>query len=404
MPKLNIFKIISGSLLITGTIIGAGMLAIPLVTFQAGFLPAVIITILVWVYMCLTGLLFLEATLWMHKDANILSMSKRFLGNKGKIFAGANFIFLYFCLMVAYFAAGAPLLKTFVLDIFNINISGWAVYGIYGLIFGTIVYIGIKFVDRVNYILMIGLILSYMALVFAGNKAVEIDRLFFKNYKALIFVAPVLFTSFGFHNVIPSLTFYFKENIKVMRWAIILGSFIPLIIYIVWQYLIIGAVSKEALQLAYSQALPVTDTLQSITNVSQIKSIGSSFALFAIVTSMLGVSFSIVDFLGDGLKLKRFGRDRLLLCLLTFIPPFVLSSLDPSLFIIAIGIAGGFGEAFLNGILPAMLVWIGRYKMNLTSKMKVFGGKITLLLIFLIGALVMLIEMFFIFKEYVIKN
>ena len=94
LKKTSIFQIISGSLLIAGTTIGAGMLAIPLVTGVAGFWPASIVTTFVWLYMLLTGLLFLEATLWMHRGANVLSMTKRFIGEKGRLLAGGTFVFL----------------------------------------------------------------------------------------------------------------------------------------------------------------------------------------------------------------------------------------------------------------------------------------------------------------------
>ena len=90
-------KTVSGTLLVAGTTIGAGMLGIPLLTAKAGFLPAMGITILVWLFMLSTGLLFLEATLWMHEGANILSMSRRFLGHTGKLAAGGMFFVLDFC-------------------------------------------------------------------------------------------------------------------------------------------------------------------------------------------------------------------------------------------------------------------------------------------------------------------
>ncbi|MBN2479675.1 MAG: amino acid permease [Parachlamydiales bacterium] len=396
----KIKDVFSGTLLIAGTTIGAGMLAIPLVTASSGFLPALIVTFIVWVFMYLTGLLFLEATLWMHKDANILSMSKRFLGRKGKYIAGSTFVFLYYCLMVAYYAAGAPLLASFIDAIFQITLEGWIVYAIFGILFGSIVAVGIKFVDRVNYILMTALFVSYIALVGAGNKVVEIERLFFQNWKNVFFAAPILFSSFGYHNVIPSLTFHFKENAKTMKLSILLGSLIPFVIYVVWQYLIIGALPLEVVQFALKKGLPITESLQSLTGIGWVKAMGRIFGLFAIITSMLGVSFSVVDFLGDGLKLKRKGKDRFFLCLLTFVPPFILVSLNPSIFVLAIGIAGGFGEAFLNGILPALLVWVGRYKDKLRSTFSLFGGRITLGILLLIGVLVMILEIVYIIKNY----
>ena len=107
---------------------------------------------------------------------------------------------------------------------------------------------------------------------------------------------------------------------------------------------------------------------------------------------MLGVSFSMVDFLGDGLSLKRKGWDRCILCLLTFVPPFIITSIDPSIFIVAIGVAGGFGEAFLNGILPAWLVWVGRYRRKLRSPYLLPGGKITLAVLIAAAFIVIILE------------
>jgi len=398
---MKIKEFISVTLLISGTIIGAGMLAIPLVTSQAGFLSAFFITFLVWLFMFLTGILFLEATLWMHKDSNILSMSKRFLKNKGRIISGATFIFLYYCLMIAYFAAGGPLLASFIESIFQISLRGWPIYAVYGLLFGSIVGVGIKCVDRVNYILMSALFISYISLIVAGSKEISFERLFyFHNWSKIIYAAPVLFTSFGYHNIIPSLTFHFNRNAKLMRWAIFCGTLIPFVIYIMWQYLIIGNIPQEIIQETLKAGKPITEALQSFTGVSWVKDMGRVFALFAIITSMLGVSFSIVDFLGDGLKMKRYGKDRFLLCLLTFIPPFILTSLDPKIFVLAIGVAGGFGEAFLNGILPTLMVWIGRYKDKLESTFKLFGGKITLAVLLIAGFLVMGLEVLYIIRQY----
>jgi tyrosine-specific transport protein len=397
---MKIKQIISTSLLISGTMIGAGMLAIPLVTASLGFVLASIITIIAWFFMLVTGLLFLEATLWMDKNANILSMSKRFLKNEGRAISGIIFIFLYYCLMVAYFSAGGPIFASFIESIFQIKLSGIMVYVIFGLIFGSIVGVGIKFVDRVNYILMVALILSYLAIVFSTSSYVSFDKLTTSSWKNFFFAAPVLFTSFGYHNVIPSLTFHFNENKKIMKYGIIIGSIIPLIVYLIWQFLIIGSVPLNVIENTLKQGKPITDALLNITNIAWLKQFSKLFSLFAIITSMLGVSFSVVDFLGDGLKLKRHGKDRFFLTLLTFIPPFILASLDPSIFVVAIGIAGGFGEAYLNGILPALLVYRGRYSEKIKSSFRVFGGKATLFSVILFGSFVVVLEFIYLLKKY----
>lgn len=392
IKKTSFFRIISGSLLIAGTTVGAGMLAIPLVTGVAGFWPATFLTVFVWIYMLLTGLLFLEASLWMHKGSNVLSMTKRLIGKKTRLLAGATFVFLYYCLMVAYFAAGAPLLATFLSPILGFTLTGWLSYAIFGTLFALIVGFGLSVVDRVNYILMAGLILTYIALMAVGSTQVDVHKLMVRDWSKVYLAAPILFAAFGYHNVIPSLVDHFKGNGKIMRWAIVFGTLLPLVIYLLWQWLIIGAVPQEYVAESLKSGDAVVVAMQKVTGSKWVPLLANVFGLFAIITSLIGVSFSVVDFLGDGLKMKRDGLHRFFLCLMTFIPPFILTVLDPSIFLLAIGIAGGFGEAFLNGILPVWLVWRGRYHKKLPSEFVLQGGKITLLILFLVGVIVMGLE------------
>lgn len=385
-------KTVSGTLLIAGTTIGAGMLGIPLVTAQAGFLPAMGITLLVWFFMLATGFLYLEATLWMQEGANILSMTSRFLGRSGKWFAGSIYLFLYYCLMVAYFAAGAPLFNSF-LGIQSIGVG----YLLYGLIFGAIVVCGIRLVDRINYILMAAMFLSYFALVGLGIPQIASERLISQDWSKVVFAAPILFSAFGFHNVIPSLTTYFNRDVAVLRKSIFWGTAIPLGVYLIWQWLMIGVVPESAINAALNEGKPATAALQSLIHSPWIVRFGQSFAFFAVITSMLGVAFSLVDFLADGMGMKaRCLRTRIGLGLLVFLPPFLFCLADPAVFVTAIGFAGGFGEAFLNGLLPVALVWMGRYQQRLGLQHQLIGDKPMLCILFAISLAVMILEMIFV--------
>lgn len=383
--------LLSGSLLIAGTTIGAGMLGIPLITGQAGLFPALLITIAVWLYMLCTGLLFLEVMLWMPKGSNILSMAERFLGQKGKWLSGAMFIFLYYCLMVAYFAAGAPLLGSLLgLDAQNIT-----TYLLFGGIFGAIVAIGPKWIDRSNMVLTLTMVVFFFLLIIFGMRGIDTSRFDYTNYKPLLFASPFLFSAFGFHNIIPPLTEYLKRDVKVLRASIVLGTVIPLIFYILWQVLIIGSIPQDLLSKTLAAGEPVTSALPAHTYV---KGIGDAFALFAIITSTIGVAFSLVDFLGDGFKVKRTGIVRIGLTLLTFGPPLFFALIDPTIFDKALSLAGGFGEAFLNGFLPVWLVLLGRYKLKLKGAGQLCGGPKFLGLLMVISVLVALFEVLYLLK------
>jgi len=387
--QVNKLRVVSGTFLIAGTMIGAGMLGIPLVTGVAGFVPGLLVTLAVWFFMYCTGLLFLEVTLWLPDGSNVLSISGRFFGKWGRLLSGGMFIFLYYCLMIAYFAAGAPLLA----GALGIAPTTWLSFSIFGAIFAIIVAIGPKFIDRANMMLSVGMIAAWFILIGGGGDQVELPRLTYTNWSAMIFAMPVLFSAFGFHNIIPSLCTYLNRDKRAMRIAIFWGSVIPLIVYIVWQWLIIGALPQLVIAGTLKSGLPITSAFQFVTGERYFAHVARFFAFFAIVTSTLGVSFSMVDFLGDGFKVvHRTGWKRIALTLLTFTPPLILAALNPGIFTTALGIAGGFGEAFLNGLLPIGLLWVGKYSCNLKADLKWLENKGVLSFLIVYSLFVIVIE------------
>lgn len=393
MPRAyNILKPVSGVLLVAGTCIGAGMLALPVVTGIAGFLPAMAINLLCCLFMMATGLLFLEAIFWMEDGANVLTLAHHFLGKSGKYIAGIAFLFLYYCLTVSYLAGGSPALGEAIRQLFGQELGLTSSIALFAALFGFIVYLGAGAVDRINWILMGGLFISYFLLLGVGTREVNLEYLKRANWPISLAAAPVLFGAYGYHNILPSLSTYLKRNALSLRLAVIFGSLVPFAIYSLWQWLIIGTLSLEEIQGADMRGEPITQTLHNVIGHPLLRLFGEYFGFFALVTSFLGVSLSMVDFLADGLNARRDGWSRLALCLCVFVPPAIFAAFNPGIFIEAIGIAGGYGEAILNGLLPIAMVWIGRYYMNLRSGYSLYGGKAMLIVLLLFTLLIMGIE------------
>ncbi len=392
-------RFISGTFMIAGTTIGAGMLGIPLETAKAGFFPSVIMTILVWFFMLCTGLLFLEVSLWMPEGTNVLSMANRFLGGTGRTLAGGVFVLLYYCLMVAYFAAGAPLLSGFFSGGLGVEMQGWLSYLIFGVIFWLIVGFGAKWIDRTSIILTAAMVVSYLALIGTGSSEIQPKFLYATDWSSMFYAIPILFSAFGYHNVIPSLNTHLNRDKKALRLSIITGTLVALFVYLIWQWIFIGSIPQEIIAEAQSLGLPATQALQSVTGKPLIYMLGKYFAFFAIVSSLLGVAFSMVDFLADGLKLSKRGNKQMFLSFLTFSPPFIFAGINPLVFDKALGIAGGFGEAVLNGLFPVGLVWMGRYALKLKTESSILGKKWVLALLFAISIAVMVIEAIVLIKQ-----
>ena len=134
---------------------------------------------------------------------------------------------------------------------------------------------------------------------------------------------------------------------------------LALIINAIWQFLVLGSVPLEGLNGlagAFENGIPATGPLAAIIKSPLVKIGAYAFSFFAIVTSFLGVSLSLADFLTDGLKIKKSWEGRLLAILLTFIPPLIFVFSYKRGFLMALEYAGAF-VAIILIILPSAMAW-----------------------------------------------
>lgn len=384
---------IGGILLVAGCCIGAGMLGLPVLSAQAGFQPSLVMFFICWLYMLFTGLLLLEVNLWYGGEIGVITMAERTLGRTGKIVSWLVFAFLFYSLMVAYIAASGSLMTDFIGEATGYYLHSNVGSVFFCLLFGVLLYLGTGAVDWFNRLLMLGLVLSYVILVGVGASHVQPNLLQHHNWSAVTMVIPAMIISFGFHNLIPSLTTYFHGHVKSLKGVVILGSAIPLLIYLIWEWLILGIVPLQDFQTALDQGEIATEALKNSVGASWVVDVAQFFAFFAIVTSFLSVALSFVDFLADGLKIKKTPQGKMLLALLVLGPPFLCALLYPTIFLTALNIAGGFGAVILFGILPALMVWKGRYTQQLGLPQLVPGGKPLLIVIIGFAVWVMALQL-----------
>lgn len=390
-------KLIGGILLVLGTTIGAAMLALPVLTGMAGFLPSTLLLILFWAYMSFTALLVLEVNLWMEKGSNLISMAKKTLGPAGQAVSWIVYLFLLYSLTTAYIAGSGPIVIDVVLAATGIALPEWAGTIPLLAIFGFFVYKGTRSVDYVNRVLMVGLAVAYAAMVVFLTPHVDSKLLGHADLKYLLLGVSVIATSFGFHIIIPSLTVYLERDIPKLRKALLIGSAIPLVVYIFWEYLALGIIpleGKNGIIEGYQQGSNGAHLLTAFLGNSAIAMVARLFSFFAIVTSFLGVSLSLFDFLADGLSIKKTRGGRVLLYCLTFFPPLAITLTDPHVFLSALEYAGAFGVVILLGLLPALMVWAGRYRKGLAdaADYRAPGGKPALLIVMALSLAVVVIE------------
>jgi len=378
--KFDLSKGLGGALIVGGTAIGAGMLALPVATALGGFVPAVVMYFLCWLFSIATGFLFLEICIWMPKGANINTMASELLGPIGKWCAWLLYIFLYYTLTIAYIDLGGE----FIQAILGSWLPARAGIVIFTLVFATFVYAGARAVDKINLILMVGLVAAYLAFVTIGVRSVDFSMLSSRNWGAALLALPVLFGSFGYQATLPTLYEYLEKNVKLMRFAIVVGTAIPFVIYCLWEYLILGIVpvyGANGLEWALKNGKSAVEPLRHLFPNSDIFLVGQFFSFFALTTSFLGVTLGLRDFLADALKVEKTRIKKLWLCLGIFVPAVIIAMLNPNIFITALGYAGGIGCALLLGLYPVMMAWVGRYKKHFSAPPQLFGGKIMLVVL-----------------------
>ncbi|MCP3942288.1 MAG: tryptophan/tyrosine permease [Desulfobacteraceae bacterium] len=383
-------KFFGGTLLVGGTAIGAGMLALPINTASGGFLGASSALILTWLCMTLAALLMLEVSLTMPGETNFISMSKKTIGKYGQIITWFLYLILLYALISTYIQAGSSWFRQIALETFHKGMDRQTSFFIFLLAFGVPIFWGTKLVDKLNRVLAIGLLGFYLTLIALSLPTVKLSYIQLGNGSSLIKILPLLLTSFGFSTVIPSLTHYFDKDYKTLKKVIILGSLLPLTGYLIWEFIVLGNIPMNGthgmLSLMHQKdnGTSIIMGLEAITQNPYIKLSARFFAIFSILTSFLGVSLGLFDFLSDGLKLPDNILKRPFIFILTYLPPIILLLFYVTSFDKILSFAGVF-VSLLLGILPILMVWSGRYsnKTNDKRTYQVFGGKILLVLLFI---------------------
>ena len=116
----------------------------------------------------------------------------------------------------------------------------------------------------------------------------------------------------------------------------------------------------------------------------------SLFADLALLTSFIGVSLGLFEFLRD--SSKKWQKSSIITALLTYTPPLMFALFYPQGFITALGYAA-IALVILALFLPVALV-ISARKQHTNPEYKVAGGKISLLGVVLFGVIIIGSQLF----------
>ncbi|CDT32315.1 Putative tyrosine-specific transport protein [Vibrio coralliirubri] len=328
-------KLFGSSLILSGTALGAGMLAIPMVLAQFGFMISSVLMLLIFIGTTYSALLLAEACTKTKDNSGMSSVAYLTLGSKGKHFINALFYLLLVCMLIAYILGVGDIIHKLLLDV-GVDVSASVAYTIFSLLMGAIVVSGKSYIDKLNrglFILMVVMLFIVIASLFSNIRLDYLTQTSQYTANDVVQYSAVIFTSFASMVVIPSLVIYNREATqKQIRNMILLGSVIPLICYLTWLFAIIGNLGTDAI----SQFHNISELISAFSGQSAwLKVVIALFSALALVTSFLGVSMALYDQNKDAVT-----NNKALAYALTFILPLVLAELFASQFVSMLDYAG----------------------------------------------------------------
>lgn len=362
-------KLLGSALIVSGTALGAGMLAIPMVLAQFGLMYGTLLMALIWFGTTYAALLLLEATVKSDGGIGLNSIARKRLGRRGQYVTNGLLYALLICLLMAYILGAADLL-TQLLASGGVTLSPVESQVVFTLVAGTIVACGTGVIDKLNRVLfmmmVLCLVLTLGALLpqfsFTALQHVSND-----DHLSLIKTSSVLFTSFGFMVVIPSLVAYNNEATdKQLRNMIILGSIIPLVCYLCWLFAVVGSLPAQQLK-QFANVSELVSVFQQQT--PWIGNVLSLFTGLALLTSFFGVAMALFHQNRDALS-----SNRVLIYVVTFILPLLgaIGAADKFLSVLAYA---GMILVFLAVVIPLIMVIKVRREEGASQRYQAEGGK-----------------------------
>lgn len=346
-------RTIGAALLIAGTCIGSGMIALPLVLAKLGLIPSILLMVAIWFIMYISSLINLELNLQAGTGMPLGELGKKFAGPLGGMLGQVLLKLLSYSLLAVYIYGGSSIIQEFLASKLGAHYSLEVIAFIYTAVSMGVLLLPIRVIDYFNRTLFIGLLAIVGAMILGLFYSLDSSRLplvstRYSEFSVWAGVVPVMFTSFGFQVIFHTLTNYCHKDAKMLKQAFFWGSLLPAFVYISWTCSVLGVVYQD--NPAFYQQLvdgkgDVGVLIQALSNISHWESVrlltwGISF--LAIGTSVLGVGVGLLDAIKGmlGSKISRKGASNILSVLLTLGPAYLAVVFVPNAFIAILGFAG----------------------------------------------------------------
>lgn len=343
IKKLKQYQFIQAISVLTATIVGAGVLALPYTIYYAGYWVGIVYLLVLGVVMMVLNMMLGEVILRTKKNLHIPELVKLYLGKKGYLLALFSFTILIYGGMAAYIRGFGDIMN-FVLPSESFNWS--IVFFTIGVYF---VFKGLKVVSRWDSIFVTGMVLIVLTLWLRSIYTQSIDWNQFQIKPSSSFsdifkpYGAVLFSYFGVIAIPHIKSILGKNSLSQMKTVIKLGVWIPILLYSIFVSLVIGV--------SGASVTPVAIISLGENMGQQVLIITSVFAIIAMMSTYITMGLSMVD------AYMSFGKiNKNIAIILSTLPSMAVLLFDWAKFDTMIQYSGGIGVGILS-ILIVLTFW-----------------------------------------------
>ena len=278
MRKKRLFE---ASATLIGCVIGAGILGIPYVVAQAGFVTGLINILGIGLVFLLINLYMGEVVLRTKGNHQLTGYAEKYTGKIGKYFMFVCLIIGIYGALIAYTIGGGAALA---------SILGWDVLLCSIIFFGVlswIIYLGLKAIEESEAIVIPVVLFIVLLIFFLALPRISLTNLAgFSFSKIFMPYGVVLFAYLG-TVAIPEMKEELIKYKKGLKKAIIIGSLIPVVVYVLFALSIVGVLGVNTHEIG---ALGLAAILGE-----KLVFIGALFALFTLTTSFLALGLGLKE-------------------------------------------------------------------------------------------------------------
>ncbi|MFH2136804.1 MAG: aromatic amino acid transport family protein [Patescibacteria group bacterium] len=327
--------------IMVGMIVGVGIFGVPFAVEKVGFALGATYIFILGMLLLLVHILYGEVVLRTEGKHRLVGYAEIYLGKKGKMVAALAQIFSFYGALIAYIVIGGQFLHLLLAPVFGGTVL---MYQLGFFVFMSLfVGAGLKLVASIEFAMTIFL-LAVVAIIMAfGLPYVWYPNLYVMNLKEIFFPYGVILFALGGAAAVPEIRDLLRGQEKKIKKALIWGTAIPIVITILFSFVVIG-ISGE-----HTSAEAISGLIGPLGN--NIVLFGAIFGFLAIATSFLVLGLNLKEIFKFDFKINGW-----LSWLLACAVPFIIFLLAKPSFISVIAFTG----AVLGGIegLLIILIWL----------------------------------------------